>query len=203
MRPFALEIVAGSFAPAAGHRRIVPLDLAEAIFSNQHIGLTEPPRSLTKLSEVRLAFDLVRWSVASCHPVKRDFLPSWLIARNSLPKRAYYPRPRRTGTGLRPRPLSVSLVRMAASCLACRLNAWTREIITFVAPAHVVHRAYQSRSGIQRWLQRRRFRTVVRSSSTGAVHKRPEGAARDQHYQQRSNTFPTGADKLQVTPEGG
>jgi hypothetical protein len=47
MRPFALEIVAGSFAPAVGHRRIVRLDLAEAIFSSRHIGLTKTPRSLT------------------------------------------------------------------------------------------------------------------------------------------------------------
>jgi hypothetical protein len=33
---------------------------------------------------------------------------------------------------------------LAASCQACRWNTWTREIDTFVAPAHVVLRDYQS-----------------------------------------------------------
>jgi hypothetical protein len=31
---------------------------------------------------------------------------------------------------------------LAASYLACRLIVWTREIITFVAPAHPARRAY-------------------------------------------------------------
>jgi hypothetical protein len=45
---------------------------------------------------------------------------------------------------------------LAASCLARRWIAWTREIITFAAPAHAVGRAYQSHARIQRRPQRRR-----------------------------------------------
>jgi hypothetical protein len=44
MRPFALEIVVGNFDFAAGDRRIVRLDLAQA-FLDRHIGLTKTPRS--------------------------------------------------------------------------------------------------------------------------------------------------------------
>jgi hypothetical protein len=41
------EITAGEFTLAASQRRIVRLDLAQALFPDRHIGLTKNPQSLT------------------------------------------------------------------------------------------------------------------------------------------------------------